>query len=138
MVPPSKAARLFFHRLSAASLQALVVRLLSDFTEEIEYFLYSEVLCGEMDRGGSLGNGVGWIEDQGDDVRVVEVKGLLQDELEKQYKEYVAREVGKDIYFDPKEIGKSSIPKHYSACVDFGRKRCPELLKNGWKALAGY
>ena len=72
------------------------------------------------------------------DVRVVEVKGLLQDELEKRYKEYVTREVGEDLYFDPKEIGKSSIPKHYSACVDFGRKRCPELLKNGWKALAGY
>ncbi len=74
----------------------------------------------------------------GFDVRVVEVKGLLQDELEKRYKEYVVREIGENLYFDPKEIGKSSIPRHYSACVDFGRKRCPELLKNGWKALAGY
>ena len=71
-------------------------------------------------------------------MRVVEVKGLLQDELEKQYKEYVTREVEKDLYFDPKEIGKSSIPRKYGACVAFGRKHCPELLKNAWKALAGY
>jgi len=51
---------------------------------------------------------------------------------------WVTREVGKDLYFDPKEIEKSSIPRKYGACVAFGRKRCPELLKNGWKALAGY
>jgi len=71
----------------------------------------------------------------GYDVRVVEIKGLLQDELEIRFKEYVKETIGQDIYYDPKEMDKNDIPLEYHKCVDFGRKHFPHLLKSGWKSM---
>ena len=73
----------------------------------------------------------------GYDVRVVEIKGLLQDELEKIYKNYVFEKLGADIYYDPKEVKKSEIPKMYNKCVNFGLKNCPDQMKTGWESLNG-
>ncbi|MBC8184545.1 hypothetical protein H8E88_25905 [candidate division KSB1 bacterium] len=73
----------------------------------------------------------------GFDVRVVEIKGLLQDKLENIYKEYVYEKLGVDIYYDPKDMKKSDIPKMYYKCLNFGLKNCPELIKTGWESLNG-
>ena len=71
------------------------------------------------------------------DVRVVEIKGMLQDELEIIYRDYISIDVGADIYYDPKEMNKSAIPKRYYECLDYGRKYCPEKIKTGWKSISG-
>ena len=68
---------------------------------------------------------------------VVEVMGVLQDCLESIHKEYIKRIVGKDLYYDPKEMEKSDIPSAYYECVEYGKQNCPELLKTGWKSLSG-
>ncbi|MBN2090098.1 hypothetical protein JW964_10805 [candidate division KSB1 bacterium] len=73
----------------------------------------------------------------GYDVRVVEIKGLLQIELENIFKKYVHEIIGADIYYDPKELEKSELPRKYRECVKYGRKHCPHQLKNGWEALSG-
>jgi hypothetical protein len=70
----------------------------------------------------------------GFDVRVVEIKGLLQDELEKLYRVHVLKEVGSDIYYDPKEMDKSKISRRYRECLEYGKRHCPDKLKTGWKA----
>ncbi len=73
----------------------------------------------------------------GYDVRVVEIKGLLQDELEEQYRAHVSEEVGSDIYYDPKNIDRSEIARRYRECLEYGNKNCPRLIKTGWDALGG-
>lgn len=70
-------------------------------------------------------------------VRVVEIKGLLQDQLEIEFKNYVKETIGEDIYYDPKEMNKDDIPLEYHKCVEFGRKNFPHLLKSGWKSMQG-
>jgi hypothetical protein len=77
------------------------------------------------------------LRELGFDVRVVEIKGLLQDKLENIYKKYVLEKLGADIYYDPKEMNKSEISKMYYECVNFGLKNCPEQMKTGWKSLNG-
>jgi hypothetical protein len=72
---------------------------------------------------------------QGYDVRVVEIKGLLQERL--LYKAYVIEEIGRDIYYDPKDMEKARIPKRYYECLEFGKKHCPDKIKSGWKAIRG-
>ncbi len=74
---------------------------------------------------------------RGFDVRVVEIKGLLQNELENHYKRYICETVGADIYYDPKAIRKSDIPKRYYQSLDYGMKNCPEQIKTGWNSLTG-
>lgn len=78
------------------------------------------------------------LRELGFDVRVVEIKGLLQDEIERRYKEYVTGEIGEDLYYDPKAIKRALIPRRYGSCVAFGKTNCPAQLKNGWRALAAY
>jgi len=73
----------------------------------------------------------------GYDVRVVEVKGMLQDELEARYKAYVLEEIGSDIYYDPKDMHKSDIPRRYRECLEYGKRHCPHQIKTGWKAISG-
>lgn len=68
-------------------------------------------------------------------VRVVEVKGMLQDKLEEMYREYIFHEVGSDIYYDPKDMKKQEIPRRYREALEYGRKHCPNKIKTGWKAL---
>jgi hypothetical protein len=70
-------------------------------------------------------------------VRVVEIKGLLQNELENHYKKYIFESAGADIYYDPKAIRKSDIPKRYFQSLEYGLKNCPELIKTGWESLNG-
>lgn len=69
-------------------------------------------------------------------VRVVEIKGLLQDTLETKFKEYVKATIGQDIYYDPKDMDIEKIPLEYNKCVEFGRDNFPHLLKSGWKSMA--
>ena len=73
----------------------------------------------------------------GFDVRVVEIKGLLQDELEERYKTYVLEDIGTDIYYDPKNMKKSEIPHRYRECLEYGKKHCPHKIKTGWNAIGG-
>ena len=73
----------------------------------------------------------------GFDVRVVENKGRLQAELENKFDQYVLKSVGKKIYYDPKDISNSEIPKKYHECLAFGQKNCPELIKTGWDSVKG-
>ena len=73
----------------------------------------------------------------GYDVRVVEIKGLLQDRLEELYGEYVLEDVGADIYYDPKAMDKSEIGPRYRESLSYGRKHCPHKIKSGWSAISG-
>jgi len=71
----------------------------------------------------------------GYDVRVVEIKGLLQEKLEELYRTYVREEVGADIYYDPKDMRQSEIPRRYRACLNYGKRHCPRQIKTGWRAI---
>ncbi len=77
------------------------------------------------------------LRDRGYDVRVVEIKGLLQDKLEKYYRKYIKKITGGvDLGYDPKECknGKE-ISKKYYATVKWAKENNPSLLKTGWKSL---
>jgi hypothetical protein len=50
------------------------------------------------------------LREQGYDVRVTEIKGLLQDNLERIFREHVHKEVGEDIAYDVKMIKNNEIP----------------------------
>lgn len=78
------------------------------------------------------------LRELGFDTRVVEIRGLLQDELERRFGAYVQGELGVDLYYDPKELRKSEIPRRYRQCLEFGLRNRPELLKTGWDSLAAY
>ena len=71
----------------------------------------------------------------GYDVRVEEIKGMLQDKLEDVYREYVIEEVGSDVYYDPKEMNKSDIPRMYDESLKYGMEHCPHKIKTGWNAI---
>ena len=71
----------------------------------------------------------------GYNVRVVEIKGMLQNELEKLFKEYVYKTIGADIYYDPKDMEKSKIPKRYWESLKYGKRYCPHLIKTGWDSI---
>ncbi|MCD1294596.1 hypothetical protein CUJ83_06215 [Methanocella sp. CWC-04] len=73
------------------------------------------------------------LREEGYDVTVVEIKGLLQDELEKRFKEYV-KSLGYKRYFDPKET--HDIGYRFSEVIKWIEEK-PEdrmkLAKTGWK-----
>ena len=71
----------------------------------------------------------------GYDVRVVEIRGLLQQNLENMYRKYVLDTIGLDIYYDPKALNKSEIPKQYRRCLNYGLRHCPHQIKTGWESL---
>ncbi|MBF0224366.1 MAG: hypothetical protein HQK76_02830 [Desulfobacterales bacterium] len=73
----------------------------------------------------------------GYDVRVVEIKGMLQHQLENKFKDYIFMEVGEDIYYDPKDMEKKEIPIKYYDCLDFGWRYCPDKIKTGWNSIKG-
>jgi len=77
------------------------------------------------------------LRELGYDVRVTEIKGLLQDELEDQYRSYVVSEVGSDIYYDPKNMDRSEISRRYQESLEYGYENCPHLMKTGWDAING-
>jgi hypothetical protein len=68
-------------------------------------------------------------------VRITEIKGLLQDNLEQLFKEYVKKETGQDLAYDPKEIKKEKLGKAYYQVLDWGKKHTPHLLKSGWNSI---
>ena len=68
-------------------------------------------------------------------VKIVEIKGMLQDSLEEEFRKYVRDELKTDIYYDPKLMDKNDIMKRFNATVEFGRKNCPYLLKTGWASI---
>jgi hypothetical protein len=73
----------------------------------------------------------------GFDVRVTEIKGLLQDELEKLFKQYVHKTLNKDISYDPKELlsKKKNISNQYYSVLNWAIANKPHLLKHGWKSI---
>ena len=71
----------------------------------------------------------------GYDVRVTEIKGLLQNSLEDKFREYIKKEAKADLAYDPKTIDESALARKYYAIVDWAKKYRPDLLKTGWKAL---
>ncbi len=73
----------------------------------------------------------------GYDVRVEEIKGMLQDVLEEVFREYVNEEIGSDIYYDPKKVKQSEIPRLYMESLEYGREHCPHKIKTGWNAISG-
>ena len=74
---------------------------------------------------------------RGYDVRVVEIRGLLQAELEARYRVHVMETVGADIYYDPKDMAQSEIPRRYRHSLRHGQRHCPEQIKTGWEAIIG-
>lgn len=77
------------------------------------------------------------LRQMGYDVRVVEIRGLLQEKLEALYRAYVLVQTGADIYYDPKDIAKKEIPRRYRESLAYGVRHCPHLVKTGWEALNG-
>jgi len=73
----------------------------------------------------------------GFDVRVVEVKGLLQDRLEALFRAYVKETLKMDLSYDPKEMDKSKIGLKYYEVLQWGKQNAPHLLKTGWKSIQG-
>lgn len=80
-----------------------------------------------------------YLRDKGFDVSVVEIKGLLQDNLERLFREYVHKTLGEDLAYDPKELeaegGKGMLAWAYNQVLDWGYKNTPHLLKSGWKSI---
>lgn len=72
------------------------------------------------------------LKSQGYDVRLVDIKGLLQDQLENLFKDYIKELIGKDLAYDPKELTGYQIAKNYEATLQWGMKNVPHLLKTGW------
>jgi hypothetical protein len=78
------------------------------------------------------------IEALGFDVRTTEITGLLQDSLERLFREYVQKMLGSDLAYDPKAIGNPrDISMEYYKAVEWGKRNAPHLLKSGWKSLNG-
>jgi len=75
------------------------------------------------------------LRNKGYDVRVTEIKGLLQDRLEQLFKEYVEKETGRDLAYDIKKIRKEEIGKIYYQILNWGKEHAPHLLKSGWRSL---
>jgi hypothetical protein len=73
----------------------------------------------------------------GYDVRVVEIKGMLQEKLEDLFRAYVQETVGSDIYYDPKDMRKAEIPRRYREALQYGERYCPHQIKTGWDAISG-
>ena len=71
----------------------------------------------------------------GFDVRTVEIKGLLQDELENIYKRYVEEQTGVNLAYDPKEITIGTLVFKYGVALEWGINNAPNLLKSGWKSM---
>jgi len=75
------------------------------------------------------------LRNEGYDVRVVEIVGMLQDGLELKFREEVKRQVGLDLAYDPKGMKKGQISKKYHKVLEEVRRLRPDLLKSGWKSL---
>ena len=72
---------------------------------------------------------------EGYDVRVVEIVGMLQDGLEKLFKQEVKRQLGLDLGYDPKGMKRGQISKKYYKVLEEVRRLRPDMLKSGWGSL---
>jgi hypothetical protein len=68
-------------------------------------------------------------------VRVVEITGYLQDNLEGLFKDYVKKETGQDLAYDPKGMSKVDLAGNYYKALEWGKKNAPHLLKSGWESI---
>jgi hypothetical protein len=75
------------------------------------------------------------LRNKGYDVRITEIKGLLQNNLEQLFKNYVKKETGQDLAYDPKEIKKEKLGKVYYQVLNWGKTNTPHLLKSGWNSM---
>lgn len=75
------------------------------------------------------------LREQGWEVKVAAIEGLLQDKLEEEFALAALDKLDVDLYYDPKELSGKEIAKRYREAVAFGREHCPQLLKTGWKSL---
>ncbi|CAJ36094.1 hypothetical protein [Methanocella arvoryzae] len=73
------------------------------------------------------------LEREGYDVKVTEITGLLQDQLEKRYKEYV-KSLGYPAYYDPKETRSPAMAfKEVIKWIDEDPENRMKIAKTGWK-----
>jgi hypothetical protein len=75
------------------------------------------------------------LRDIGYDVRVTEIKGLLQDQLEHLFRSHVKKETGQDLAYDPKKIQKENLGRSYYSVLNWGKAHTPHLLKSGWGSM---
>lgn len=75
----------------------------------------------------------------GYDVRIADIKGLLQDRLESLFKIYVRDTLKCDLAYDPKEMKKQggNVGQAYYRVLEWGKRYAPHLLKTGWGSLGG-
>jgi hypothetical protein len=77
------------------------------------------------------------LRETGFDVRVTEIKGLLQEELERLFKGHILKETGQDMAYDPKKIREQDLGKTYYQVLNWGKRYVPHLLKTGWDSMKG-
>jgi hypothetical protein len=75
------------------------------------------------------------LRQKGYDVRVAEITGMLQDQLEEKFRQHVDKETGLDLAYDPKAMEKNKIGRAFYQVLDFGLNNAPHLLKSGWKSI---
>jgi hypothetical protein len=75
------------------------------------------------------------LRENGFDVRVTEIKGLLQNELERLFKDHILKETGQDLSYDPKKISEQNLVKTYYQVLNWGKRYAPHLLKTGWNSM---
>lgn len=69
------------------------------------------------------------------DVEMVEVKGLLQDQLENKFKDHIKELTGVDLAYDPKEITTEQVAFRYDEALAWAIEHAPHLLKSGWQSM---
>lgn len=73
------------------------------------------------------------LEKEGYEVKVTEITGLLQDQLEQRYKEY-AQSLGYPAYYDPKETRSPAMAfKEVIKWIDLDPESRLKIAKTGWK-----
>jgi hypothetical protein len=75
------------------------------------------------------------LRQKGFDVRVTEITGLLQDNLEQLFRDHVKEQTQKDLGYDPKTLKKSDLGMAYYRVLNWGKRNAPHLLKSGWGSM---
>jgi hypothetical protein len=78
----------------------------------------------------------GLLREKGFDVRAVEIKGVLQDNLERLFNEHVEKETGvSGLAYDPKDLSRQELCSQYYRALNWGKRNAPHLLKSGWGSI---
>jgi hypothetical protein len=76
------------------------------------------------------------LRERGFKVETCAIGEPLQSALEKQHREYIKRLTNADVYYDPKDLGKSNIGRAYSDAVEWIEKNNAwDIAKTGWKSM---